>query len=254
MISRVEGLVLRSYSIDVRILRWLAQVQVPVFSTLLVASYAAYTQAKWYGYQLRDFKSVMAFMLRRADLRREIKKSALSDQSCAPIDGVVRFSGVLTHDLVEPVHGAGFNVAQLIGMTMPELTSGVIFQVCRRSAQHLYAPCHMQVERSFMIYHPVDMGRNPAHHLKHLYQGASRRVIVGTTHQGEKLVMVLIGSRVFSDSICPNLEHAEHMPMQISKGESLGYFIQGSAVIILGSQKVWAQLKHGQQYEVLTDV
>jgi phosphatidylserine decarboxylase len=225
-----------------------------VISSLLVAFYAAYTQAKWYGYQLRDFKSVMAFMLRRADLRRELKKSTLSDLSCAPIDGVVKFSGVLTHDLVEPVHGAGFNVAQLIGMTMPELTSGVVLEVCRRSAQHLYAPCHMQVERSFMIYHPVDMGRKPTQSLKRLYQGSSRRVIVGSTDQGEKLVMVLIGSRVFSDSICPNLEHTDNMPIQISKGESLGYFIQGSAVIILGSQRVWSQLKQGQKYEILTDV
>ncbi|MDC3180652.1 phosphatidylserine decarboxylase [Gammaproteobacteria bacterium] len=244
---------MQGQSINIWLLRRLAQVQVPVISSLLVLLYATYTQAKWYGYQIRDFKSVMAFMLRRADLRSALKKTTLSEQVCMPIDAVVRFSGLLTHDLVAPVKGAGFNVAQLIGQTMPELTSGLVLEVCQRSAQHLYAPCHMRVERSFLLQHPIEMGDQPPKVLAKLYQGKRRRVIIASTSQGEKVVMVLIGSRVFEDSICPGLEQDEKLPLELEKGASIGYFIQGSAVIILGSQRVWSQVELHQQYEVLTD-
>lgn len=244
---------MQTQALDVRFMRWVARLQVPIVSQLLILVYARVLRAKWYNYRLHEFKSLISFMLRRADLHHAHQQASLSKSVCAPIDGQVIFSGPISHDLAHPVKGAGFNMAQLLGVTMPQLTSGLVISVCQSSAQHIYAPCDMIVEKSFQIYNYIQLSTACSKSDAAQYRGEGRQIVLAKTSKGTDLVMVFVGGRIFNDIMCPALS-IDTESIHFSKGESMGYFIQGAVVMMFGGDVQWSSALLGQNLDVLSDI
>lgn len=237
------------------ILRWFFLCRIPVLSSILIWCYATYFKASFYHHKLSDFDNVLSFFLRNRDLSVKLRGLGLVGGYVSPVEGTVQFveEKKLPHNSAMPIKGAGFTVSRLVGFEAPFLQSAMVFYLSPGNYHHVHAPTNMVVEDYFELPGALhSVGAKSVYRKKMLYAENYRHVIIARNENDERFVMVLVGAKNIGNISCPKL--AGWQPddeVSFTKGEEIGFFSLGSAVVLLLDRPILSRYSEGQNIDVL---
>ncbi|UTC24570.1 phosphatidylserine decarboxylase [Candidatus Comchoanobacter bicostacola] len=213
-------------------------------------------RSDWYGTGVSQFDSVLSFWLRERKLGALIQQSRLTSGFCSPVQGSLVYAGSLSHQLSQPVEGAGFFVADLLGRSSPDLSSAMVFYMARSEYHYVHAPEDLTIVDCYEIESSLSITKAVTEKSPGIYAGKKRCVLVGVNADGVKVVLVLIGTRTFGDIVCPVKEgfDPDH-PVSFKKGDILGYFVRGSTVVMMMGKPLAYNIKDlGKSVDALSSM